>query len=39
VLPSAKSVLQQDDQVFVAALTDNLEAVRTVAAGVAPEFD
>ena len=39
VLPSPKSVLQQDDQVFVAALTDNLEAVRTVAAGVAPEFD
>lgn len=39
VLPSPKSVLQQDDQVFVAALTDNLEAVRTVAAGLAPEFD
>jgi len=39
LLPSAKSVLQQDDQVFVAALTDNLPAVRTVAAGVAPEFD
>lgn len=39
LLPSPKSVLQQDDQVFVAALTDNLEAVRTVAAGVAPEFD
>jgi trk system potassium uptake protein TrkA len=39
LLPSTKSVLQQDDQVFVAALTDNLESVRTVAAGVAPEFD
>lgn len=39
VLPGPKSVLQQDDQVFVAALVDNLEKVRSVAAGVAPETD
>lgn len=39
LLPGPKSVLQQDDQVFVAAIVDNLEKVRSVAAGVAPETD
>lgn len=39
LLPGPKAVLQQDDQVFVAALVDNLEKVRSVAAGVAPESD
>ena len=39
LLPGPKSVLQQDDQVFVAALLDNLDKVRAVAAYVAPEAD
>lgn len=39
LLPGAKAVLQQDDQVFVAAIVENLEKVRSVAAGVAPESD
>lgn len=39
LLPGPKSVLQQNDQVFVAALIDNLDKVRAVAGTLAPEAD
>ena len=39
LLPGPKSVLQQNDQVFVAALIDNLDKVRAVAGSPAPETD